>query len=523
MDERNSREEALVIKNGKISFVGPSAEAMEHRDQSTEIIELNGRTAMPGFIDAHVHFVKLGVNMLGINLKTPDIKSINDIKKKVKEQVLATRNGKWIRGWGYDHSKLAENRHPTRRDLDEVSPEKPVVLTRTCGHIAVANSKALELAGISEEVNDPPGGKFGRENNKLNGVLYEAAQDRILEASDYSFEEYKEGVRVAANELLKNGITSVHDEGIRGRIGTQALLEACLFEDLPIRVYLSAASILGSKLGDYFLETGLITGFGNSKIRIGAYKVMIDGSSSGPTCATREPYSSDPENTGILYYTQEELNALVEKAYHSKFQISAHCVGDKAIEMMLNALEKVYEKYPSKKNQDIRPRIEHCAICPPDLVSKIKKLHAVPIVQPAWFNEFGDGYLRNYGKERVENMFPMNSFIKNKIIVAMSTDSPVTSYDPFMNLYEAITRVSSSCQSCGQNETIGLDEALRAYTFGGAYASFQENELGSLEEGKFADVIVLSRNIMQMQASEIKDTKVDFTIFGGMTVYQRKD
>jgi len=521
MDIHNPYEEALAIKDGKIFAMSSIAEMKEFKGPKTEVIELKNKMAMPGLIDAHVHFITVGTNMLGINLKGKDIKSIEDIKHKVKERATVTPFGKWIRGWGYDHTKLVENRHPTRFDLDEASPDKPVILTRTCGHIAVANSKALELAGIKDDALDPPGGKFGRSDGKINGVLYETAQDAVLKASAYTLEEYKEGVKIADREFLSCGVTSVNDEGMGGRLGMRALVEAVMSHEINIRICASAASILGDKSGDYFLETGLITGFGNDRICLGPYKVMVDGGSSGPTCATRQPYASDPNNTGILYYSQEELDDLIEKAHARGFQVSAHCVGDRAIEMMLNAIEKAFEKHPRKTTKGLRPRIEHCAICPPDLISRIKKLGVVPIAQPIFFYEFGDGYLRNYGLQRTEHMFPMKSFNQNGIIAAMSTDCPVTTLNPFMNIYEAVTRKTMNGQSCGQTECITVEEALRAYTFGSAYASFQEDVKGSLEIGKLGDVVVLPKNILVADIEDVKNMKIDATIVGGNVVYQR--
>lgn len=518
VDPKRAQEEALAICGDKIAAVGATSKVMELKGPRTQVIELGGRTAMPGFIDAHVHFLLYGVNHLGINLKAPNVKSISDIKRLVKERAAALGSGKWVKGWGYNHTELAEGRHPTRFDLDEVSPDNPVILTRTCGHIAVANGKALELAGIDDSVVDPPGGRFGRSGARLDGVLYEAAQDRVLKAGAYTLEEYAEGLKVADRDFLEWGITSVHDEGLAGPLGMRALVEGARSGALHVRVYASVGRFIGDTSGDHYLETGLVTGFGDDRLRIGSYKIMVDGSSSGPTSATREPYASDPEDFGILYYSQNELDALVAKAHSKGFQVTAHCIGDRAIEMMLNSFAKALGTPPKL---DCRHRIEHCAICPPDLVSRVKDLGVIPVAQPIFFYEFGGGYISNYGRERVGYMFPMKSFIERGIPVAMSSDSPITTFNPFMNIYEAATRKTKDGQVCGESERVNVMEALCAYTVGGAHAAFEEQKKGSLEAGKVADVIVLSGDIVRMPIEEVKDMRVDLTISGGEIVYAK--
>ncbi|MDY6820916.1 MAG: amidohydrolase [Deferribacterota bacterium] len=519
MESGNPFEEALAIKDGKIIAIGLNRDLECLKGSKTKVIDLDDNIAMPGFIDAHAHFITYGTNMLGINLKSEDVKSIGDIKNKVRERAESSPPGKWIRGWGYDHTKLIEKRHPDRFDLDEVAKNYPVILTRTCGHIAVVNSKALELAGLKDDASDPPGGKFGRYDGKLNGVLYESAQRKVTAAAAFTLEEYKSAIKQANYGFLSKGITSVSDAGMGGRLGIQGLIESFVERKIQVRVNLFASNILGDNIGDYFLETGLTTGFGNNFISLGPYKVMVDGSSSGPTCATRKAYTSDINNTGILYYTQDELDRLIEKAHIRGFQLSAHCVGDKAIEMMLNAIEKAFKKHPKKHFKGLRPRIEHCAICPADLVERIKRLGVIPVVQPIFFHEFGDGYIENYGRERTNYMFPLKSFINNNILAAMSTDAPVSMLDPLKNIYEAVTRKTLSGKSCGQAECITVYDALRAYTYNSAYASFQEDIKGSLKVGKLGDVVVLSKNILEVPIDNISDIKVEMTISNGEIVY----
>lgn len=516
VDSDNSVAEAVAVKGNKIMAVGSSRDLESLRGDGTKVYALGGRSVLPGLIECHNHMGTYGTNKLGIDCKAPHIKSIEDIKAEVKKVAASVPAGSWIRGWGYDHSKLAEKRHPTRWDLDEVAPNHPVLITRTCGHIAVANSKALEMAGVHDGTSDPPGGKFERFDGRLTGVVFESAQKPLQEASKFSLEELKAALRITNDDWVKHGITSSHDAG--GPEGmVRAMLEASASGDLKVRVYFMVWLALGSTQAKDFLKTGLFTGFGNDRVKLGCYKVMTDGSSSGPTAATRQPYTSQPGNSGMLYYSQQELDELIEEGHARGFQVTTHAVGDLGIEMTLNAIEKALAKWPRSNH---RHRIEHCAICPPDLIARIKRLGIVPVPQPIFFWEFGDGYLRNYGPDRVRWMFPVKTFFDEGIIAAGSSDCPVTMVNPFFNMYLALTRRTQTGLSCGDEERVGLLEAIRLFTINGAYASFEEKIKGSLEPGKLADLIVLDRDIMACPLEEIKETRVVMTMIDGEVVYQ---
>jgi predicted amidohydrolase YtcJ len=516
VDPEDAVVEAVAISGSRILTTGPSDSLRALAERDTQLIDLQGRTVLPGFIDSHVHMGAFGTNKLGIDCKARRLDSIEAIKAAIRERASRTPPGTWIRAHGYDHTRLAEQRHPSRWDLDEAAPDHPVIVVRTCVHIAAANSKALERAGIGDETPDPPGGRYERSDGRNAGLAIDAAIGPLLAASGYSRAEFKEALKLANEDFLRAGITSCHDAGAMSDQQIPALLECVRESSIDVRVYFMVWLALGIKQGLDYLNTGLFTGFGDDRLRLGPFKIMTDGASSGPTAATRHPYTSMPCSCGILYYEQDELNELVERAHTAGFQVTAHTVGDRAIEMMLNAYERVLVKHP---RDDHRHRLEHCAICPPDLVERIARLGVVPVLQPAFFWEFGDGYQRNYGLERTGQMFPARSLMDVGVTVVGSSDTPVTDHRPLFGIQEALTRATMDGSTGGEGETIDLAEAIRMYTVNGAYASFDEHLKGSLEAGRLADLTVLDGSISDTPVEEISSIPVRATMIDGRWRY----
>ncbi|MFN0069947.1 MAG: amidohydrolase [Chloroflexota bacterium] len=514
VDAGDSIVESIAIGNGRVLATGSSTEMRALGANGAQFVDLNGRTVLPGFIDAHVHLGAFGTNMLGIDCKAPGMQSIDAIKRAIRERARTVPPGTWIRAHGYDHTRLAEQRHPNRVDLDDAAPDHPVLVVRTCVHIAAANSRALELAGISDQTPDPPGGRYERAAGRNSGVAIDAALGPLLAASGHSREEMKTALQLANAEFLRAGITSCHDAGAMSDEQIPALLECVRESSIDVRVYFMVWLALGIKQALQYLDTGLSTGFGNDRLKLGPFKIMTDGASSGPTAATRQPYDSQPCSCGILYYDQNELNHLVERAHLAGFQVTAHAVGDRAIEMMLNAYERVLAAHPKSNH---RHRLEHCAICPPDLVQRIARLGIIPVLQPAFFWEFGEGYQRNYGTERTEQMFPARSLLDAGVIVAGSSDTPVTDHRPLFGIQQALSRATQEGSTGGDRETISLREAIRMYTINAAYASFEENIKGSLEVGKLADLVVLGGSLAHTAPSRIAKLPIEATLIDGRT------
>ncbi|MCA1065806.1 amidohydrolase [Rossellomorea aquimaris] len=517
VDSEFAVKEAVAILGNTILAVGTNEEIVRYAGEDTQVIDLEGKSILPGFIDAHAHLELYGTNKLGVNGK--EARSITELLGNLKEKAESTPKGEWIRGWGYNQNSLDEGRHLSRWDLDQVSTEHPIIVVRTCGHISCVNTSALDLAGIHSDTKDPDGGKFGRENGELTGLLFEAAHMEMFLLAHYSAEEVQEGLTLASMDYLEKGITSVHDAGGYGPEHIRFLQKAVKEKRIKQRVYALYGSLHDSPgMVEKGVQSGMVSGLGDEWMRIGPAKVFIDGSSSGPTAKTREPYTSNPVDSGILYLDQEGLNESLGKAHKAGWQITAHAMGDKAVEMMIEAVRAALEQHP---RDDHRHRIEHSGMTPPDLIKDIHRLGIIPIPNPAFLYEFGDGYRKDYG-DRVNIMFPLRSFAESGIPFAIGSDSPITTLDPLYGIYTALTRMSKSGEVVGARQRITLQEAIKAYTWYGAYASFEESWKGSIEAGKLADLVVLNESILLCEPERIRDLKVDVTIVDGKVVYAAK-
>jgi predicted amidohydrolase YtcJ len=510
--------QALAVEGDRIVAAGRDDAVTPLKGPRTRVVELRGRSLLPGFIDAHCHLASLGLSFVSIDCKAPGMQSVEALRKAVYERAQALPPGTWIRGRGYDQSRLEERRHPNRRDWDAVAPRHPVIFTRTCGHIASVNGVALARAGITDATPDPPGGKYDRDGGQNLGVAYETAQTPLQFAALPTTEEYREALRRADQVYLAAGATSVHDAG--GLVGLpafaacQALVEA---SGMKLRVYAFATVNSRAHPAMGVLTAGVRTGLGDARLRLGAFKVMTDGSSSGPTAATREPYTCDKSDSGILYWSQEDLDDLLGTAHVRGFQCTVHAVGDRAIDQTLTAMARAQRAHP---RPGVRHRIEHCGICPPDLQARVADLGIVPAMQPAFFWEFGDGYIRNYGRHRADTMFPARSLLARGVRVAGSSDAPVTHYAPLFGIEQALTRKTSDGDVCGPAEAVDLTAALRMHTANGAYASFEEGAKGSIEVGKLADLCVLSEDITRVPVARLRELPVAMTVLGGDVVYE---
>jgi predicted amidohydrolase YtcJ len=519
VDGNNRVVEAVAVKDNRIIAVGSNKEIKEHVFNETTIVDLDGKTLLPGFIDAHLHLTIYGTNLLGVSCIAPHIQCLEDIFTDLRRKAKETPKGKWVRAWGFNETTLDENRFPTKEELDKISLDHPIVIIRTCNHTSIANSKALHLAGISENTEDPEGGIIERNpDGTLTGKLIENAHMQLFEFASYTEEELQKGMMLASNEFIQAGITSVHDAGAYGD-GSETLRimqQASKANDIKVRVYAIIGSLTNSH--DFvkkMVEAGPITGLGDDWFKIGPAKLFTDGSSTGPTIATREGYSHNPNDHGITYYSQDDLDRILGEAHKKGFQITAHAQGDRAIEMILNCIERAVEEHP---REDHRHRIEHAGIASPDLQARMKKLGVVIIPNPVFMYVNGDKYLEYYG-DRVNVMYPTRDYIDQDIIAAFGSDTPVTFADPLLGIHAAVNRETRLGNSVGKNQRIGVMEAIRAYTWNGAFASFEENRKGSIEIGKLADLVVLNDRILKVDPTNIKELKVELTMIDGKVLY----
>ncbi|MCW3979616.1 MAG: amidohydrolase [Candidatus Bathyarchaeota archaeon] len=521
IDERNPRAQAVYIVGERIVKVGSDGEIGGLIDEATDVIDLEGRTVVPGFVDCHAHPMGFGQSLMNVNCCTPPMRSIEDIVESIREAVEEKGEGEWILGRGYDDFKLAEKRHPNRWDLDSAAPDNPVIITRLCGHISVVNSLALELVGITKDTKDLEGGEIDRdtETGEPTGVLRGGAIAPIrgiIPPPD--LEKLKRGIELAAEEFLTRGVTSVSDAGVRDPLTVKAY-QAVMRDGMPIRVNL----MMSREVLDHLSELGVETGFGDERLRIGAIKMVFDGSFSGRTAAMFEPFKDTPGNTGILYTSQEELNEGVLASHEAGFQVGVHAIGDRAISGVLDAYEAALKRLPKA---DHRFRIEHCGINSPEIVLRIKSLGVIPVPQPIFLWGEGESYRAGLDGERADWAYPVKTWMDEGITVALSSDCPATSGEelisPLLGIHVAANRKTDAGNDIGPAQRIGVENAIRAYTLNGAIATFEEGIKGSIEPGKLADLVVLSEDPTEVTPGAIKDVGLEMTIVGGRIAYRKR-
>jgi predicted amidohydrolase YtcJ len=512
--------EAVAVDGNHIVGVGSSQEMKGFAGPETLIVDLKGRSLLPGFVDAHCHAGIYGTVKFQIPCGSKDVQSIEDVKRVVALQASTTSPGGWILGRGYNHLALKERRHPTRWDLDEVAPNHKVFITRTCGHIAVANSLVLTEFGITKDTPDPEGGRIERDNRgEPTGVLYEQAMLGIRMQTLPSASDLEKGMKLMNRDFLSLGITSVHDASGMNPEEIRIFQKGVNEGWIQVRLYLMfRSSGPSNQLGEIYLECGMLTGFGNERLRLGPYKLMLDGAGSGGSASMRAHYPHTPSDYGILYMNQDELDRKVLKAHQAGYQIAIHAIGDQAIEMALSSFEKALRQYPRREH---RHRIEHCGFLDNSLIDKIYELDVIPVLGLPFLYELGDTYIDIYGQDRLKHVYPLRSLVDRGIKTPLSSDTPVIEPNPMHGIYAAVAHKTKTRKIIAPGEGVSVMQALRAYTLFGAYASFEDDIKGSIEVGKLADLIVLSQNILECPSEDILETTVDLTMLDGMVVYQK--
>jgi len=511
IDEDQPQAEAFAVKGDRFTAVGSSSDMRNLASSGTEIIDAEGMTVIPGFIDAHSHPSSAGVNeLVQVNA---DLRSITEIKEALRQRAAITQEGQWVRAFKYDDTKLAEGRPINRFDIDEVVPNHPAVVGHRGGHTGVYNSMALALAGVTSETPDPLGGRFYRDSN---GVLTGLAAERAryvfnsLIPSDSNREQRRDGVKLITELMTKAGLTSVHQTGASHN-DMIAYQDARADGGMRFRMYLFPRVQLFEDL----VNAGIRTGFGDEVLRIGAVKFSADGSASERTMRMSTPYEGRPDDYGILTMSQEEIHEAVENAHRNDFQIGIHANGDVTIEMVLNAYERVQRLWP---RNDPRHRIEHCSLVNPALLQRIKDLGAIPAPFYTYIHYHGNKWV-DYGEEKMRWMFAHKSFLDYNIPVAPASDYTPGPFEPMMALQSMVTRKDFDGRVWGPNQRITIDQAMRICTLNGAYASFEENIKGSITAGKLADFVILADDPHDVDPDNIKNIEIVRTVVGGTTMY----
>ena len=513
--------EALAIWSGRVLAGGRVDEIEPLIGPETRIVELRGRTAVPGFNDAHQHLLSLGRSMMQVNVRPGTVSTLEELLAVVEARVAETRAGDWIFGGRYDHYYLDVKRHPRREELDRVAPENPVFLKRTCGHMGVANSRALALAGIDETTPDPPGGHIEKGQGRLTGLLQERAQEMLLSVIPPArMETLIASIELAGRHMLTRGVTSVMDAAVGGVQGFDDYLayqQARHAGRLPVRAYMA---IYGGPTGimEKLIDQGARTGAGDERLKVGPAKIFADGSAGGKTAAMREPYIGDTPDRGIFLYSDDELDEMVSRYHGAGFQVATHAIGDAAIDQSLAAYERVLD---ASAGGDRRHRIEHCGYIVPEHIDIMARRGIFPAPQPVFVYDFGDLYLEVLGEERSAGCYPMRTWMEHGLHPAASSDAPVCGTNVMTNLYSMLTRKTARGVCLGESERLNLAEALSASSYNGAYLSFSESVKGTLLPGQLADIAVTSDNLFDSEPERILESNIDLTILEGDIVYDR--
>ncbi|ADB36866.1 amidohydrolase [Spirosoma linguale] len=517
------RSEAIAVRQGKILAVGTNDRIRTYIGKQTKVINLAGKTVVPGFNDAHLHpspiYPFASPNAI-VNLGPDSVRTMGELIALLKRKADLTPEGMPIQGLGYQDTKLGG--HPTRRELDQVSRRHPVIIRHSSGHISAVNSFALEAAGVTKTTPDPAGGAFDRDSlGEPNGVCRESAAGIIRSAKFKTVSpletETLAGYQQCFANYVANGITSITEAG--SSFDKRALYEKLQAAGMPIRINL----LMSEGQLDDVIKRGIRRGYGNESLRISGIKVFHGNSLSGRTCWLNEPYDLVNPQTGKKDYygippkrSQAELDSLFLKIHRNGLQIACHSNGDREIEMVLAAFEASQQSNPLPNR---RHRIEHCSVTTMALLQRIRRDSAM-VVLHSYIYEHGDKMLA-FGTQRFGMMHPNRTVMEMGIPIAQHSDSPISAAIPLLRIQSLATRRSAEGIVIGENQRISAEDAIRLWTYGGAYASFEEKEKGTLEVGKLADLVVLSDDPTTADVNRLKDIQVLKTIINGQVVYER--
>jgi len=515
MEEEGDVCKAIAVTGDRIvkTFQSDDLEGYE----AEEVIDLEGKAVLPGFIDCHQHLLSYTQSLQSVSLR--GCKSWEECKEKLIERAKNTPKGEWVRGAAFNHEDWTVPKLPDRYELDSISTEHPIIIGRYCMHVSCVNSMALELAGIDKNfIPDAENSIETDENGEPTGVLWENAVQPVLDVIPDKLataEAKKDAIEDVIKDMNSYGITGVHP--IQGKF-CDAVEYIDLYQDMEAEGRLNVRLYVNY---DEFPGIPIKSGFGNEKIKYGFYKIYSDGSLGSRAAALFEPYSDDPTAIGVCNYTQEEINEMAQKAYDRNLQIGIHAIGDKGLDIALKALENCYYANPKP---DYRFRLIHVMCTNEDLIARMKKLPVVLDIQPKFVSTNVGWSEDRLGPERAKYAYPWRRLIDEGFIITGSSDSPVESYNPFWGVYAVTTRKSLEGEpkdGWHPEQCVTTYEALSMYTKNAAFSSFEENLKGTIKEGKLADFVVLNTDPFAIDPEELKDVLVEQTYLGGQNVYKR--
>jgi predicted amidohydrolase YtcJ len=509
--------EAVLINENKIVFVGTTKETKALIDPNTTVIDLNGKLMLPGFIDNHVHFMNGGFYLLGVDLRKA--KTTQEFKDILKAYVKL-QEGRWITGGDWDHEAWEIKELPKKEWIDSFTQTTPVFINRFDAHMALANSYALKLAGITKDTPDPIGGKIERDplTGEPTGILKDNAMPLVLSViPEHSEEQYDEALLAALNEAKMNGFTSVQDITYPNDLKTYQRFErqGRLTCRIDTRLPISECQRL--------ITLGIQNCFGSKKLKLGALKAFADGSLGSSTALFFEPYAQDSKNYGLQMDTLRDgrMRNWAIEADKAKLQLSIHAIGDKANSMVLDIFEDVSRSNPL---WDRRFRIEHAQHVRKQDINRFSSLGVIASVQPYHAIDDGAWAEKRVGKERLKETYAFKSFLDSGVKLCFGSDWSVAPLNAIYGIYAAVTRRTldeKNPEGWIPEQKLTVQQAIKCYTINNAYASFEENIKGSIEKGKLADMVVLSDDILTIEPEKIRDVKVDMTIFDGEVIFER--
>ena len=525
--------QAVGVKGNKIVFVGTNEEIDQLIDEKTQVIDLKGRTLMPGLNDSHYHPILNG--MIGTDLdsamvdtgfaQAKDIPSVLAILKAVTDTKAP---GKWVSSMGFEATLLKEQRYPTLEELDAVAPNNPLQAITCNGHNAIYNSKALEYLKVytAEDAKKYPEGEVVVADGKLTGEVRGHTHFWLWGQVEYTEPQQRKAAMKSQKQCLELGITSVGDMGECDAPSYHIMQKMCRDGDFKIRSYMALHSIFGKHYSlednEHWMKLGFVTGLGDEHFRVGPCKFMIDGGSGGPTCYTREPYSHDPSAPSERGWEREETWDYIKKVDDAECQCTAHAMGDGAIEFMVEGYEKAFEACEDKEAfKARRHRIEHCMLVDQDLIDRMAKMNICPSVNAGLQIRNGKNLARFYGPKREKFLGALKSMMEAGVVCSLHSDAPsgpvgFEMIDGAVNRYDL-----RQGYQCDMSQAVTVLQAIRCCTYNAAYQSYEEKIKGSIEVGKLADLIICDRDILAMDTHELHNVKVDLTMIDGKVEYQR--
>lgn len=516
------RAQAIAVRGERIEAVGSQEDVLQMKGPATVVVDLGGRFMMPGFNDAHLHLIDGGFARMRVDFV--GTKSIEDFRQRVRARVKTAAPDEWVLGEGWDETLWPVKVLPNRQDLDQITSTQPIFLGRVDGHIAVANTRALQLAGITISSKDPAGGRIDREaDGEPTGILRETARSAVTGVIPAPTDDQRrQAYEIALQELAQWGVTSAQDNSdsnnlqtywddfhVLERLKREGKLTARITEWLPFRESLPVlkAHRANADPSDTRLHTGMLKGY-------------MDGSLGSRTAALLAPYSDDLGNSGIPQYEQVRLNEMAKERIGAGFQLGFHAIGDKGVQMALDAFAEAGKAAPTGSS-DFRFRIEHAQVTTPEQIAKFRELKVIASMQPCHLLTDMNWAQSRLGSVRAAHSYAWAEFLQKGVTLAFGTDFPVEPVNPFRGLYAAVTRKSEDgTKEYFPEQKLTIVQAIAAYTIGSAFAEFAEKDKGTLVGGKFADFVVLDHDITSVPAAEILCTKVLRTVVGGKTVYE---